>query len=92
MVNDEPLLPLRSSELAIFIDGLNPEVASQYGTVVTDPDDADVIILNIGPPHDPGYGTLVGIELFREGRLYYTTEELDPILELMDRKPTVITT
>lgn len=92
LINNEPLLPLRSGELTIFIDGLNPEVASQYGTVVTDPDDADVIILNIDPPHDPGYGTLMGIELFKEGRLYYTTEELDPILELMGRKPTVITT
>lgn len=91
-MNGTPLLPLPEGELSLFIEGLNPDAASSYATIVDSPDDADVIILNLDPPHDPGYGTIMGINIFREGRLYYTPEELDSFMELIHLKPTVITT
>lgn len=91
-INGLPFLPLPEGELSLYIDGLNPEAAAPFATIVDNPEDADVIILNLQHPHDPGYGTIMGINIFREGRLYYTPEELDPIMELIHTKPTVITT
>ena len=91
-IDGKPLLPLAEGALSIYINGLTPQAASKYATIADRPEDADVIILNLEPPHDPEYGTLMGINLFKEGRLYYTPEELGPILELIRMKPTVITT
>ena len=92
IVNGKPLLPLESGSLKLYVEGYNPSVASDFGVIVDDPDEADVIILNIKPPYDPGYGRIAGIEIFREGRLYYTDDELGPILSLLNKKPAVITT
>ena len=86
------LLPLETGSLKIYVSGLDVEMAAGFADVVDDPDEADVIILNIDPPGDPDYGKLLGIELFREGRLYYTDEEMEPILDLLGKKPTVVTT
>lgn len=86
------MLPLRSEELKLYIEGLDRDSAARFGTVVDSVDQADVIILNIKPPGDPDYGKLAGIELFREGRLYYTEEEMERIQELLRSKPAVVTT
>jgi len=91
IIDVKPLLPLESGSLKIFVDGHDPVVASAFGEIVDDPDEADIIILNIKPPYDPGYGRIFGLEIFREGRLYYTDDELEPILELLSTKPTVVT-
>jgi beta-glucosidase len=91
-VDGRPMLPLESGELKLYVEGLEKGVAANFGTVVDSVDQADVIILNIKPPGDPDYGKLAGIELFREGRLYYTEEEMQRILELIRSKPAIVTT
>ncbi len=91
-VDGRPLLPLKTEELKLYIEGLDKDSAARFGTVVDSVDQADVIILNIKPPGDPDYGKLAGIELFREGRLYYTEEKMVRIQELLRSKPTVVTT
>lgn len=91
-VDGSPLLPLAVDELTLYLEGLSPDAAKPFATVVDNPREADVIILNLSPPHDPGYGTLMGIEIFREGRLYYSEEELKPVMDLIRTRPTVITT
>ena len=91
-VDGRQMLPLDSGSLKIYVQGLDTEVAAGFAEVVNDPDSADVIILNIDPPGDPDYGKLMGLKLFREGRLYYTDKEMQPILELLSAKPAVVTT
>jgi beta-glucosidase len=91
-IDGKPLLPLENGSLKLYVDGHNPSVAALFGDIVDDPDEADVIILNINPPFDPGYGRLAGIQIFREGRLYYTDDELEPVLALLNKKPVVVTT
>jgi beta-glucosidase len=91
-VDGRPMLPLESGALKLYVEGLDKGVAANFGTVVDSVDQADVIILNINPPGDPDYGKLAGIELFREGRLYYTEEEIQRIQELLRSKPLVVTT
>lgn len=80
------------STLKLYVHGLDTDVASGFAEVVNDPDSTDVIILNLDPPGDPDYGKLIGLNLFREGRLYYTDEEIQTVLELLSAKPTVVTT
>ncbi len=81
----KPMLPLEDG-LRIYVQNLSAEAAAPYGTVVETPEEADVAILNLEPPFDPDYGPL-----FHQGRLYYTEEQLQPVLEIMRRTPTVVT-
>lgn len=90
-VNAEPILPLER-DIKIYVQNLNLEVASEYGDVVETVEEADVAILNLDPPKDPEMGSFAGMSLFPMGRLYYTEEELAPVMEIMRKKPTVITT
>ena len=91
-ISGSPFLPLQSGGLKLYVKGYDEAVAAAFGEVVDDPADADVIIMNVDAPFDPEYGSIAGIQLFREGRLYYTQEELEPILALMEKKPAVFTT
>lgn len=90
-VNGQPILPLER-ETKIYIQNLNPDVASEYGELVETVDEADVAILNLEAPKDPEAGSFAGMSLFPMGRLYYTDEELAPVMEIIRQKPTVITT
>ena len=80
-----PLLPLAPGT-RIYVQGLDRATAARYGTVVASPDEAAVAILNPGPPYDHDRGST-----FRQGRLYYTPEELAPLLAIARRTPTVVT-
>lgn len=80
-----PTLPIAEGT-RIYVQGLDSSVAAEYGVVVAHPDDAEIAILNIAPPFDPDWSGM-----FRQGRLYYTDDELAPILEIARRTPTVIT-
>ena len=92
LIDGRKLLPLERNNTRVFIDGLDAEIAAEYADVVDNPDLADVIILNIDPPKDPDYGKMLGMQLFSEGRLYYTPDELSPVLMMAQTKPTIVTT
>jgi beta-glucosidase len=83
--NGKPILPLQPGT-RIYIQHLDSAVAAKYGTVVKKPEDADVAILNLDPPFDHARGSF-----FHQGRLYYTDDELKPVLNIMRQKPTVVT-
>lgn len=83
--NGTSILPLKAGT-RIYIQHLDAAVAAKYGTVVKRPEEADVAILNLDPPFDHARGSL-----FHQGRLYYTDEELKPVLSIMRQKPTVVT-
>ncbi|MFG2328093.1 glycoside hydrolase family 3 protein [Streptomyces sp. NPDC048604] len=82
----EPLLPLRPG-IRIHVQGVDPEVAGRYATVVDGPDEADVAVIRINTPYDE---RTEGFEsFFRAGRLDFTAEELRPLLETAAAVPTV---
>jgi beta-glucosidase len=83
--NGKAILPLNSGT-RIYIRNFDSAVAAKYGTVVKTPEEADVAILNLDPPFDHDRGSL-----FHQGRLYYTAEELKPVLSIMGKKLTVVT-
>ena len=90
-VAGKPLLPL-SSQTKIYIKDIQAEVAGRFGMGVHTIEEADVAILKIPPPRNPEMGNLFGEPMFPMGRLYYTEEELAPIMEIIRKKPTVIVT
>src|SRR5262249_45679934 len=53
-----------------------------------DPVDADVALLRIQAPFDPRDGFIE--QLFHAGRLTFNAEELEPILAVCDRVPTIV--
>ena len=79
-VNGEPVLPLKR-QTRIYIEDLDPDVASEYGDVVETVQEADVAILNLEAPKDPEMGSFAGMSLFPMGRLHYTEEELAPVMD-----------
>ena len=81
------ILPL-ASNATVYLQGVDPDLAASYATVVDDPADADLAIVRLGTPYEPRTG---GLEpFFHAGRLDFTDDELAPLLQLMDTVPTVV--
>ncbi|GGP89705.1 glycoside hydrolase family 3 protein [Streptomyces melanogenes] len=81
-----PLLPLPKG-IRIWVQGVDPEVAGAYATVVDLPEEADVALIRIATPHEL---RTEGFEsFFRAGRLDFTEDELRPLLQTAAAVPTV---
>ena len=95
-LNGQPILPLEQG-LRLFMEGFDPNIAAQFGTIVETPVEADVILLKLSTPFEPDTGrslTLVD-NFFRgmmeQGDLDFKDETLERITTLMSQKPTVAT-
>lgn len=81
-----PLLPLAAG-LRMHVQGIDPEIAGRYATVVDGPAEADVALIRIATPYDRRTD---GFEsFFRAGRLAFTEEELRPLVDIAEKVPTV---
>ncbi len=79
----------RREKINIYSEGIDSNVVSSYGNHVNSVDNADVAILRINAPFEPRDGNLM--ETFmHQGRIYYTSEEMAPILQICDQLPTII--
>jgi beta-glucosidase len=81
------VLPLQGNP-KIYLEGLAPALAGQYGQVVRTPEEADFAILRLGTPFEPRPGFLEG--LFHTGSLEFAPEEKSRILGVMDTVPTIV--
>lgn len=81
-------LPLRGRP-RLYVEGVAPEVARDYGDVVADSAAADVAILRLQAPYEPRDGNFLE-RLFHAGDLRFKEEELARILGLLARAPTVV--
>jgi len=84
---DATVLPLRGRPM-IFLEGIAPEVASEYGEVVSDPAQADWILLRMGTPYEPRSGFLES--RIHAGRLDLGAAERQRLLALMAQAPTIV--
>jgi beta-glucosidase len=82
-----PALPLRDG-IRLYVERVAPSVASRYAKVVADPMDADVALVRVSAPYEPRAG-LPG-STFRDGSPEFPPEELDRLLDLAARVPTVV--
>jgi beta-glucosidase len=81
-------LPL-SGKPNIYIENIDRQVASNYGTVVDSLSDADYAILRIQTPWEPRDGNIIEA-MFHQGKLNFEEPELSRILEIAEKKPTII--
>lgn len=83
-----PALPLRARP-RLYVEGVAPEAAGQYAEVVARPEEADVALLRLSAPYEPRDREFLE-RLFHAGDLDFKGAELERILGLLARVPTVV--
>jgi len=88
-IDNTPILPLKEG-IKIYVQNMNAEVVSNYGVVVSKPDEADVAIIRLHSPKQKlkGAGPLGSI--FGSGDLDYKEDEKTDILNLIEQLPTIV--
>jgi len=82
-----PALPLASG-LKLYVEGIDPEVAARYGTVVDSPIDADAAILRLEAPFEQR--DTMFENFFHAGSLDYSHEVIDHVREVAATVPTIV--
>ena len=89
LLKNEDLLPLKRGT-KVYIEGItHPEVFESFGQIVDNPEEAEVVIKRIQTPYEPRDDNFLE-RFFHQGRLYYTPDELEDILGLIQSKPSVV--
>jgi len=81
-----PTLPLKEGT-RIYLEGVSPAVAAEYGTVVEALEEADAALLRVEAPSERGPGFFGFIP---QGSLAFQGEELAHLQQVMRAKPTVV--
>lgn len=90
--NDGHALPLAPNKLKIYIKNINPKIAAEYGTIVTDPKQADMAIIRLQTANYPipeAKGNFIAA-MFHWGDLDFKGQQLQDILDLEKSVPTVV--
>lgn len=87
VTNTDALLPL-SRGITVYVEGIDPEVAGRYGTVVSAPAEADVAILRIAAPYEQR--PTMFENFFHSGSLDYPAEVVAHLHEVAAQVPTVV--
>ena len=88
--NDGKVLPLAPGKLKIYVRNVDPKVAAQYGTVVDQPEKADIAILRLNTPYYPVKTDIPIASLFHHGDLDFKGKQKDSILQLLKAVPTIV--
>ncbi|WP_284292172.1 glycoside hydrolase family 3 protein [Luteimicrobium album] len=72
----------------LYVEGVDPEVAGRYGTVVATPAEADLAILRVQAPYEDRGSVFENF--FHAGSLEFTGEVLDHVREVAAAVPTVV--
>lgn len=85
--NQDNILPLKNG-VKLFVEGLDRKAVEKFATIVSNPNEADYIILKLYTPFDPRNDYLLE-QFFHQGRLHFTEEEKSEYLQLLQSKPTI---
>jgi beta-glucosidase len=88
--NENNVLPLKQNSLKIFVKNIKPDVAARYGTVVSNPADADIAIVRLNTPFYPVESPIMMARMFHHGDLDFKGKEKDSILQLLKTVPTIV--
>ncbi|MBT8220665.1 MAG: glycoside hydrolase family 3 C-terminal domain-containing protein [Bacteroidia bacterium] len=86
--NNDDILPL-SSDLKIYIEGIDNKALSGHASAVKSADEADIIIKKLKTPFTERNDYFIE-QFFRQGQLNFTQDEISGILDLSNAKPTII--
>lgn len=84
----KPVMPVRDG-VKIYVEGMDPAVAGQYGAVVSSPEQADLAILRLNTPFEPRDGDFLE-RMFHAGDLDFKGEQKAHILNLLEKVPTIV--
>lgn len=87
IVDEHPALPLRRG-LRLYTEGIEPELAAEYGRIVDTPDSADVAILRIQAPWEER--DTVFANLFHSGSLDFPDHTIARVNDIARRVPTIL--
>jgi beta-glucosidase len=88
--NDNNILPLKQNSLKIYVKNVDPKVAAEYGTVVSNPAEADIAIIRLNTPFYPVESPIMMARMFHHGDLDFKGKEKDSILQLLKAVPTIV--
>jgi len=88
--NDKKVLPLTAGKLKIYVRNVDPKVAARYGTVVDQPEKADIAILRLRTPFVPVESPIAMARMFHHGDLDFKGKQKDSILQLLGKVPTIV--
>jgi beta-glucosidase len=88
LLKNAGLLPLEGRP-RLYVEGVAPGVAADYGEVVADVEQAEVAILRLQAPYEPRDSQPLEA-FFRAGDLSYPAAEVQRILAIAGRVPTVV--
>jgi len=88
-VNQNPVLPL-SKNSKIYVENIKPEVAAEYGTVVSEPENADFAIIRIKSPAKPTEGGGLLGYLLQGGDLTFSAKDKEKIMKVVNTVPTIV--
>jgi len=84
------VLPLKINSLKIYVKNIDSAVASQYGTVVGKPSDADIAIVRLNTPWYPVVTDIPMAKGFHHGDLDFKGLQKDSILNILKTVPTIV--
>ena len=87
-LGDKPALPLQGRP-KLYLENISEEAASPYGEVVHKLEEADLAILRLKAPYEARNNEFLEF-LFHAGRLDFEQPELNRLLEIMNRVPTIV--
>lgn len=82
------ILPLKRN-MRIYVENIDKQLLSGYGTVTDSLKDADVALLHLQTPWEPRNGDFIE-KMFHQGKLDFDEDELKRILKIAQEKPTII--
>jgi beta-glucosidase len=88
--NDKKVLPLTTGKLKIYVKNIDSAVAARYGTLVDQPEMADIAILRLKTPFVPVNSPIRMAQMFHHGDLDFKGKEKDSILQLLAKVPTIV--
>jgi beta-glucosidase len=88
LLKNAGLLPLEGRP-RLYVEGVAPGVAADYGELVADVEQAEVAILRLQAPYEPRDSQPLEA-FFRAGDLSYPAAEVQRILAIAGRVPTVV--
>jgi beta-glucosidase len=86
--NEDQTLPL-SRETKVYTQGMEEDISIDFGTLVSNPEEADFIVLRLETPTSPSPGDDLIEKIFPQGRLDFPEEDKAELLELINSKPTI---
>ena len=89
LLKNDNILPLDKG-VKLYVEGFNNSVSvNNFATLVDNIDDADFIVKRIKTPFDERNEYFLE-NFFRQGRLYYNSEEKKEIFSFLEEKPSII--